>query len=126
MAFNLSGLTLQQMMLLRVELNNAIGDIEKEAFNDLMNDKEVEFFKLTKGRNTRVIEDSKGYRKVLEKVFSKQFDDLCITKAILPLTKAEALIKSQFDSTDSKEILSELAVTLGSKTSAPKLEYTGE
>ena len=126
MAFNLEGLSLKQMMQLRVQLNEAIVAIEEEAFKELNNGNTYPSFALSKGKTSRVIADPKKYRRVLEEAFSEQFKDLCITESVLPLTKAEALIKKQFDGSDSQEILTDLAKTLATKTSASKLVYTGE
>lgn len=125
MKFNLEGLSLEQMMQLRMVLNAQISAIEEAAFKDLSEGKPVEGFTLAKGKKSRYIKDDKAYRNVLKRAFGDAYRDLCVTESVLPLTKAEALIKSQFDDEDKKEILTELAETLDTKRSASKLVYVG-
>lgn len=126
MAFNLTGLSVKQLMQLRVQLNNTIQDIEEAAFDDLVAGKKVPFFKLKKGRTTRYVENKVKYETILSEVFAEEYENLCVVKSVIPLTKAEALVKKQFDGDDCKEILASISTTLGTQTSASKLTYTGD
>ena len=114
------------MLELRFQLNKAIEDIERVAFTALQAGEECTGFVLKAGRATRFIADTSKFTQILKNTFEDSYTSLCTETKELPLTRIEKLVKSQFDSDDSSDILLELNDTLGIKQSDPKLTYTGE
>jgi hypothetical protein len=118
-----NGLPLGELMKLRVAVNNRITEIEKDAWDCLQHGHPYKGFGMKEGKVSRCIESPKAYEHILLEVLD---EDVVFTKTILPLTKAETLVKAQFDKEDAKDILGKLATTYGTKVSKPTMIYTGE
>ena len=124
--FNISELSIRQLMELRVQVNASIAAIEADAFDALSRGSVAKGYAMKAGKKSRYIENTKQYRKVLQDAFEDTFESACMNHTIISLTAAEKLIKSSFDGNDAREIQELMADTLSTKTSASTLVYVGE
>lgn len=125
MAFNVDGLSIHQLMQLRVQINELITNAEEQALTNLNSGIAAKGYKLQEGRTTRVIKDAKQFKGVLQEAFGDQFEEVCMKHTIIALTAAEKLVKDNFEGDDVTQITAQIAATLGQKTSASKLVYVG-
>lgn len=77
---NVSELTYQKQLELRVALNNAIATHEMEVLNKLNNGEDVTGFRLKKGRKTRKVSNEPTFVSAIEKTFSIPRSALEVTK----------------------------------------------
>jgi hypothetical protein len=126
MAFKITDISIEHLLQLRIQVNEAIKAIEEKALIDLTAGLTVDNFRMDDGRTIRVIKDDKAFRKILRETFEKQYNKLCIIKSEIGLTNVELLIKEQFDADDARIINNKIKKTLTNKTSASKLVYTGD
>ena len=123
MPLDLNTLTVAELLQLQVDITNLIDRIKAQAIADLKQGKPNKYFQYKAGRATRFIALPKVYENVLRTAFEDQAEKLIFTKTIIPLTKAETLIKAHFDKEDATEFLRKLGEALDTKMSEPTLIY---
>lgn len=126
MILNLSELTVGELMLLQLEVNNAVVAIQTAALEDLEAGKTNPNFKMKQGGFTRYIKDQAGYEHLLLEAFEDEFESLCTETKVIPFTKAEKLMKEQLDTNDAAYYLNDLKNYLDKKQSPDKMIYSPE
>jgi len=115
-----------ELLKLRMDLNNAINEIERVATIALNAGEECAGFELQAGRSTRFIKHKTEFTAVLREEFADNYSAMCTETKELPLTRIEKLIKQHFDKEDAQRVIDSLQPTLDLKVGEPKLVYVGE
>lgn len=121
---DLNALSVSELMLLQVEVNNLVLQLRDKAQADLDAGKANRYFKMKAGKSSRYIKETGMYKSILEEAFEENFADLCTEVKVIALTNAEKLIKREFDEEDAKKLLKQINDCTDKKVSAPTLVYS--
>ncbi len=117
----IKNLPLEDLMELRVAVNNRVEEVLLTAKNALQNGEEYPGFKLQPGKKSRCIKNEAKYESVVKDALAHE----AYKTQVISLSTAEKLIKERYEEDELEDILQDFNATLGEKISESKLVYTG-
>lgn len=117
----IKSLPLDDLMALRVAVNNEVAEIEKAAQTALESGESYPGFIMKPGKKSRCIENQSKYERVVKDALAHE----AVETKVIALTNAEKLIKARYEDDELEDILAELKTTYGEKQAPAKLTYVG-